>query len=196
MDGPWQGSAQLRMVGESAPGQPREVVLAIKYRLSRPTEENLRSGWLRTFSITQSQAGAAPHFLLHDAGKQRGLDVARLHDSWTAESRQSMTGGVFVTDYDRDGILDVLVTDSDRTSLYKGLSDGQLKDVTRAVGLPPGWAMVAVFVDLDDDGFEDLVLDRKLFRNDHGRGFTDVTESTNLFKLIGREDVNGFVAAD
>src|SRR5439155_4164225 len=67
------------------------------------------------------------------------------------------------------------------------------------VGLPPrlldptGPNLVAAFVDLDGDGWEDLILDRKVFRNEAGQRFRDVTHRSNL-RLHG--DVSGIVVAD
>jgi len=38
------------------------------------------------------------------------------------------TGGVYVTDFDRDGYLDVLVTDLTGNTLYRGGRDGKFTD--------------------------------------------------------------------
>ena len=44
--------------------------------------------------------------------------------------------GVFLCDFDRDGIIDVLITDKNGYFLYKGLPDGKFKNVTKEMGLP------------------------------------------------------------
>jgi enediyne biosynthesis protein E4 len=111
--------------------------------------------------------------------------------------------GVDASDVDRDGRLDLVVTnfDFENNTLYRNLGGGFFFDATSAFGL--GAASLTElgfgcdFVDLDNDGWQDLVvmnghiLDNiaeiqtnlsfaqpaQVFRNDAGR-FRDVTAST------------------
>jgi hypothetical protein len=53
------------------------------------------------------------------ASAQRGLDVAGLHDNWKSESFNPTPGGVYVADFNRDGILDLLITDARPFSLSR-----------------------------------------------------------------------------
>jgi hypothetical protein len=182
------------------PAGPAEVVLYLRYQLPQPTEANLRrGGWLKSCAITQSQISRAPRFLLREAAAERGLDPKRFHDNWTHGSRGSVTGGVYLCDFNRDGILDLLVVDVNGIALYQGLPGGKFRDVTLQVGLPwqlrdpTGTNLVAAFVDLDGDGWEDLILDRRIFRNEGGLRFTDVTHLSNL-RLP--DNVSGFAVAD
>lgn len=186
LDSTWQGSCQLRMWGETAARQPSEVVLSFQYRLPRPTEETLKqNGWLRSCTLLQSQDARASRFLLREATAQRGLDARRFQDNWncTPGRFETVTGGVYLCDYDRDGFLDLLVTDVMGNVLYKGQPGGKFEDVTTRVGLPlpePGGIMVAAFADLDGDGWEDLLLGDRLYQNDQGQRFKDVTLLSNL----------------
>lgn len=187
-EGPWQGTAQLRMWGQAPKGQPREVTLSLAYRIDPPAERYRQGAWLHQAEITQSLVSHARRFLFRDAAVQRGLDPASLYDSWTAPVKVGLFGSVFVTDYDRDGILDMLVTDPTANRLYKGLPGGRFRDVTTAVGLNPASspdAMFALFADFDGDGYDDLLLGRRVLRNDRGRGFLDWSARTNLLSLIG-----------
>src|SRR5262249_1153236 len=85
-----------------------------------------------------------------------------------------------------DGWLDVLITDFTGIYLYKGLPGGRFRNVTAEMGLPAelndsnSWSVVAAFVDLDGDGWEDLILGDQLYRNDQGRRFVNVTARSNL----------------
>jgi hypothetical protein len=200
LDGPWQGTCQLRIWGEAAPGRPAEVVLHLRYQLPRPAEETFqRGGWLRECAITQSLVTRAPRYLFREAARERGLDPDRFHDNWKDGIKGTTTGGVYLCDFDRDGWLDLLVTDLNAIALYRGGPDGKFTDVTLDVGLPSrlldptGPNLVAAFVDLDGDGWEDLILDRKIYRNEAGRRFRDVTHQSNL-RLHG--DVSGVAVAD
>jgi hypothetical protein len=186
-DGVWQGTCQLRMFGEVGPGPrrgggPGEVVLYLRYRLPKPTEEVLQSdGWLQSCAITQRQVAEAPRPLMREVAAGRGIDVKRFHDNWAnPENTQIVTGGINLCDFNRDGCLDLLVTDVAANVLYQGRPDGTFTDVTTQARLPQIPRLTgATFADLDGDGWEDLILGSLLLRNQEGRSFSPV-DTTNL----------------
>ncbi len=90
-------------------------------------------------------------------------------------------------DYDRDGWLDLYLTDtSGPNSLYRNNGDGtfSVSPIAPQVALEGSESGGAVFADYDNDGWPDLyVLNRganTLFRNDSGGGFTDVTATAGV----------------
>jgi hypothetical protein len=190
LDGPWQGSCQLRMWGQMGQDKPGEVVLVLKYEITRPTEEALaKGGWLHTGVFEQIQTARAPHFLMHEVAAKRGIDVGRFHDNWLKKPADTLTqtGGVYLCDFDRDGILDMLIIDTKDIALYKGQLDGSFREVTSEVGLPNTWEnrrwqspSIVAFVDIDGDGWEDLILGGRVYKNVQGKTFLDYTEFTNL----------------
>jgi hypothetical protein len=204
-DGPWGGLAQLRLYGESQPGQPCEIVAILRYEVVRPTREALESaGWVRAAGIQQSLVAHSTRYLMAEVGRQRGLDASLLHDNWLAdpkspEALRAATGGVYVCDFDRDGILDVLITDVKRYTLYRGGRDGQFTDVTDAVGLPRlpprigSLGMVGCWIDIDGDGWDDLILGDRVYRNVEGQRFLDYTSRTDLPLP---QDATGLTVAD
>jgi hypothetical protein len=202
MNSPWEGTCLLRMVGEMGTDRPGEVILNLQYRVPRPTEENFDAGgWLHGATITQAQAGQAAHVLFKDVTAARGIDTSRFHDNWKCTKTDDIltnTGGVYLCDFDRDGILDMLIVDVRRFALYKGLRGGKFKDVTVAYGLPTapriaGNTAYAAFVDLDGDGWEDLILDGHIYRNVNGKKFVDRTSRSNLVLI---PDAIGVALAD
>jgi hypothetical protein len=109
----------------------------------------------------------------------------------------SMGASVSVVDFDRDGWPDFYVTNSregSRNALYHNNHDGTFTDVAPQLGIADvnqpgtGVSMGAVWGDYDNDGYEDLYLIKwgrpELFHNDHGHGFTRVSEQAGLPKWI------------
>jgi hypothetical protein len=183
LDGLWEGTAQLRLNGEHAKGAPAEIIVWLHYEIAQPTEEALgRAGWLRGAAIRQTLIARAPQYLFAEVANQRGLKTAWLHDNWKTDPIQITPGGVYICDFDRDGILDVLVTDTNGNALYKGRPDGTFEDVTEHVGLPrrAGGNTAAAWIDIDGDGWEDLLVAGRIFRNAAGRAFEDYSAVCNL----------------
>jgi hypothetical protein len=196
LEGDWEGTAQLRLHGEHAHGAPAEAVILLRYQVARPTEEGLaRPGWLHSAQIVQALTAKAPSYLFADVTQQRGLDTSRLHDNWKTADFDPTPGGVYVTDFDRDGILDVLVTDPSGPALYRGRSDGTFENVTAGHGLPSASlaSTVAAWLDIDGDGWEDLILGDRIYRNEAGARFVDYTDRCNLHLPI---DAANIVIAD
>lgn len=195
-DGVWEGKAQLRMHGVATPGAPAEVTATLAFEVRNPTASALATGgWLRAAHVQLLTVARSPHSLFAETAKARGLNTA-LHDNWTASSVTPTTGGVYVTDFDRDGYLDVLITDLTGNTLYRGGPGGNFTDATDRMGLPrssSGAATAAAWVDLDGDGWEDLILEGRVYRNEGGTKFADYTArfSVRLPKYL-----SGILVAD
>ncbi len=124
-----------------------------------------------------------------------------IHFDHVASSEQkyiveSMSGGVALIDYDRDGYPDIYFTNAPtvqmglhgekaRSALYHNNRDGTFTDVTERAGVGyPCWAMGAVVGDYNNDGWPDLLVTCfggvVLYRNNGDGTFTDVTKSAGL----------------
>ncbi len=184
LDSAWGGLGVIRMWGEATPGKPAEVMVRLRFEMSRPVKQT-QPGWLRRCQIVQAQFAQAEKYLLRDVTLARNVDASKLHDHWDKVEKISQPGGVYLCDFNRDGILDMLVTDPFRYFLYQGLPDGKFRDVTADMGLPESLLgyhefNYAAFADLDGDGWEDLLLGGKIYRNDNGRRFVDWTYKTRF----------------
>ena len=109
---------------------------------------------------------------------------------------ESMSGGVALIDYDRDGRLDIYFTNAPtvemalsgqkaRSALYHNNGDGTFTDVTDKAGVgDAGWAMGACVGDYNNDGWPDLYVTafgpNVLYRNNGDGTFTDVTRQANV----------------
>jgi enediyne biosynthesis protein E4 len=109
---------------------------------------------------------------------------------------ESMSGGVALIDYDRDGWPDIYFTNAPsvamalaskkaRSALYHNNHDGTFTDVTDKAGVGyPCWAMGAAVGDYNHDGWPDLLVTCfggvVLYRNNRDGTFTDVTKQAGL----------------
>jgi enediyne biosynthesis protein E4 len=109
---------------------------------------------------------------------------------------ESMSGGVALIDYDRDGWPDIYFTNAQsvdmalagkkaRSALYHNNRDGTFTDVTDEAGVgDPCWTMGAVVGDYNNDGWPDLLVTCfggvVLYRNNGDGTFTDVTKQAGL----------------
>lgn len=146
-----------------------------------------------------SAALARHGFYLREVSHEAGIDF--IHQGPTLDPKlahimpevASMGASVSIVDFDRDGWPDIYVTNSKEGSknhLYRNMHDGTFKDVAEEMGIADvnqpgtGVSMGAVWGDYDNDGYEDLFLIKwgrpELFHNDHGHGFTRVSEKAGL----------------
>jgi enediyne biosynthesis protein E4 len=109
---------------------------------------------------------------------------------------ESMSGGVLLLDYDRDGWVDIYFTNSptvamaikgekSRSALYHNNHDGTFTDVTDRAGLAtPGFAMGGAVGDYNNDGWPDIYVTclggNVLYRNNGDGTFTDVTAKAGV----------------
>ncbi len=109
---------------------------------------------------------------------------------------ESMSGGVALIDFDRDGWPDIYLTNAPDvdmslagkqavSALYRNNHDGTFTDVTAKAGVgTPCWAMGASVGDYNNDGWPDLAVTCfggvVLYRNNGDGTFTDVTKASGL----------------
>ncbi len=104
---------------------------------------------------------------------------------------ETMGSGVAFIDYDRDGKQDLILINSrpwpgdskappPTLALYHNKGDGAFEDMTAAMGLNiPLYGQGVCVGDYDNDGWPDIFVTaiggNRLFHNNQGKGFTDVT---------------------
>ena len=142
-------------------------------------------------------------FYLTEVSRAAGVNF--VHQAPTLDPRldgimpqiASMGASVSIVDFDRDGWPDIYVTTSKeggKNALYRNMHDGTFNDVAAELGLADvnqpgtGVSMGAVWGDYDNDGYEDLFLIKwgrpELYHNDHGHGFTRVSDQAGLPKWM------------
>lgn len=110
----------------------------------------------------------------------------------TLPSLPVSAGAAVAADFDRDGRVDVFIggrivpgryPTAPRSALLRNVG-GRFEDVTDTIAAAlrePGMVSAAIWSDVDRDGWPDLLVALdwgcvRYFRNDEGRGFTDVSE--------------------
>lgn len=117
----------------------------------------------------------------------------RLEDETRAAglAEEGRNWGALFTDLDGDGKPDLLVLRGgagkpEEPKVYINRGDGTFEDRSEASGIRgPTWSLGAVSADFDGDGDLDLFVtgydgDDRLFRNDGGGRFTDVTATSGI----------------
>ena len=147
-------------------------------------DEEIAAGAIVTeWRVAGERLRSTPRIFFSEVTRETGLVNAPLTDNWIAEQPLQYRFQMAVADFDNDDFLDIAVCTYDGVQFLLKSEDGkQFVDVTEETGLPaenkaPG-ALVA-WVDVDNDGDQDLLLGMSLYRNDDGR-FVDITASSGL----------------
>jgi enediyne biosynthesis protein E4 len=127
-----------------------------------------------------------------DITKSSGITFSHVSAPQKKYILESMSGGVALVDFDRDGLLDVYLVNSPtvatagdargaRSELWRNRGDGTFIDVTDKAGVGyPGWGMGVAVGDFDNDGWNDLYVTcygkNRLYRNNGDGTFSDLTD--------------------
>jgi enediyne biosynthesis protein E4 len=147
-------------------------------------------------NAVDKDVSAASYPRLVDITTSTGIEFEHLSSPEQKFIVESMSGGLALIDYDRDGWPDIYFTNAQnvdmalhgkkaRSALYHNNHDGTFTDVTDKAGVGyPCWAMGAVVGDYNNDGWPDLLVTCfggvVLYRNNGDGTFTDVTRIAGL----------------
>ena len=178
--------------------------------------------------LLTGQEAKRPSSRAHEAGVEKTLQVVDItaktgihFDHLSSFEKpyivESMSGGVALIDFDRDGWPDIFFTNAPdvdmflagkkaRSALYRNNHDGTFTDITDKAGVGfPCWAMGATVGDYNNDGWPDLLVSCfqgvVLYRNNGDGTFTDATKTSGLSTdkgwvtgaVFGDYDGDGFV---
>lgn len=204
LEGAWQGSCALRLVGAATSGGRRELLFKLNFRLTRIPDLDVIAdtpGWIDSLAMIEAQAGTVASPLMSEVATHVGIDTNLFTENWSlpVPRRGVVTGGVYLADIDNDGWDELLITDLKGTYLFKRLGDGRFEEITEPAGLRRSLGPVAnaVFADFDNDGWVDLILNNRIFRN-NGKGvFADATAASNLRLSDPRlDEISGYSVGD
>jgi hypothetical protein len=141
-------------------------------------------------------AGPQAQAVFRDVTREAGIRFEHHADPEKKYIVESMSGGVALFDFDRDGLLDVYFVDAltvetadqpkaARSALYRNLGGFKFEDVTDKAGIGhPGWGMGVCVADVDADGWDDLYVTafggNRLYRNRGDGTFADITGTARV----------------
>lgn len=134
--------------------------------------------------------------LFRDVTGESGVDFEHHSAPEKKFILESMSGGVALLDFDRDGLLDIYLVNSltvdtagapetAPSALYKNLGKGKFEDVAKSAGVAfPGWGVGACVADVDGDGWQDLYVTgvgkNVLYRNRGDGTFVDIAQQVGV----------------
>ena len=149
-----------------------------------------------TCCLAMLSARAPESVTFTDVTKESGITFFHVSSPDKKYILESMSGGVAVFDFDKDGLLDVYFVNaptvatagnarSARSELWRNRGGGKFVDVTDKAGVAyPGWGMGVVAADFDNDGWHDLYVTcygpNRLYRNNGDGTFADIAEKAGV----------------
>ncbi len=205
----WKVICIHRLWGNAVDGSPLEISVLMELKTDEIEKGRLGSGsWLVSCDIQQIDIAKSTKSLFTKTGaRDTRIDSSIFYDNWKEAKKQINTGGVFACDYNRDGISDMFVTDLqvDSGRLYSGMKGGKFNDDTYFMSLDRARnSRIAMFVDIDNDGWEDLFCPdlAQFFRNKNGEKFVNYSGQSNIGLFLDdeiglpRDKISGVFPAD
>ena len=157
------------------------------------------SGFLIESAAVYAQNGGCPNRKvpqLIDIVAKTGINFVHTSAPEKKYILESMSGGVILIDYDRDGWQDVYFTNAptvemelkgqkSASALYKNNRDGTFTNVAKKAGVEfPGFAMGGAVGDYNNDGWPDIFVSNfganVLYRNNGDGTFKDVAKEAGV----------------
>src|SRR5437899_1857391 len=158
--------------------------------------QGMAQGSTPSYGLKVVKCQGRPILQLEDITEKAGIHFTHVLAPEAKYIPESMSGGVLLLDYDRDGWPDIYFTNAPtvemalkgekaRGSLYRNNHDGTFTDVTERAGIAtPCFAMGGAVGDYNNDGWPDIYVTclngNVLYRNNGDGTFTDVTAKAGV----------------
>ncbi|MDA0810888.1 MAG: VCBS repeat-containing protein [Verrucomicrobia bacterium] len=185
----WSTSILLSASGKSGDGgliavdSKHQVVFEIE-----DDAEFVTGPCIATWKISSERQWTSPTQLMEEITSTSGLTLAPVVDNWKlpkGKVRRQFPSQLAVEDFDRDGFLDIAIATIDGPSaLFRSVDGKQFKVVNVPFKVKPmstrKMRSLATWIDFNNDGFPDLLLGDRVYRNDGGKSFADITAESGL----------------
>jgi hypothetical protein len=200
----WQTTLLLSVVGKASDGSMVQSNSTHDARFIIEDEDTLGeipsvSAW--SIQSTTFRVGAKP--LMKETTADVGLKRLPLIDNWNLRPDQHATQyryQIAVADYNKDGLLDIAVAaQSESFLLSRPSPDKSYHETTFSMFIKKKNdankrnSNLAAWIDYDNDGWPDLLLGSRLYHNEEGKRFNDVTNQSGLtfgFQAMGAHVVD------
>ena len=149
-------------------------------------QQLIEGSTIASWKWTRESTRRSDQALMQEVTAEVGLDRLGLTDNWQLPTEQQIARGfqMAVEDFDRDGFLDIAIaaTASNRPYLLHSVAGRRFEDQAGSLGLR-GWnseSSLVGWIDYDNDGYPDLLMGDRLYRNVEGQRFADVTQISGL----------------
>jgi enediyne biosynthesis protein E4 len=140
--------------------------------------------------------------IFRDVAEEAGVKFQWGHGGRTPlDIVETLGHGCAFVDYDRDGLLDIVLVGNKNLALFRNVGSGKFKDVSSEVGLTATGMFNGIAVgDYDNDGYPDMYISGYgkcvLYRNTGQGGFEDVTARAGVGALHAYDNVTAAAFAD
>lgn len=192
----WSARFWLRLHGVNSSGAAREHVSEHNVEIAATSFETLKTE-LQNGSVITSWTEVSrieresPTTAMREITESVGLNEVPLIDNWNVPDAvvRQYRFQLAAEDFDLDGRLDIAIaTEEGAPMLLRAQEDARYVNVAANVGFIP-WQnhyfhanSLVAWIDFDNDAFPDLIMGDHLYRNENGRRFTRLPESSG-FKL-------------
>ncbi len=184
----WSTQILLTAFGRDAEGGllALDTLQQVEFRYQEESEIDggqVVSQW----KVSSERLRRCPRMLMEEVTLRAGLAKLPLRDNWNSKDQpQQFRFQMAVEDFDRDGFLDIaLAAGRGFPLLLRSVEGERFENVTKAYFGLAGWSpheyrYLANWIDYDNDGYPDLLLGSRLYRNIKGESFRDVTPESGL----------------
>lgn len=196
----WRTTLLLTAAGRDATGRPIENESRHTAVFRIVNEETLveTPSLLSWEVLSETDRAAGRQSLFEEVTEQLGLDRVDLPDNWKLDPAKvsQYRFQLAVDDFNQDGLLDIAAATHRKCLLLMRNSVTEpFRDVTETMGITRDHARLGTpgsltsSIDVNNDGYPDLVLGTRFYLNDRGRGFLDHTLQSGLTFLPPRGSV-------
>lgn len=185
----WHLEVLLHLEGLGRSGQLIEYESTGQMEVLVEGDAQVRSGEeiVASWSIAQQTLRGAEGTLFEEVTQRAGLDRIPIPDNWQIplDRVRQYVAQYAVEDADLDGDLDIAAATADGDCLLFRQEQGRFVEVSGQVGITPERDLdlrsyLAHWIDVDADGFPDLLLGSRLYRNLSGQRFEEFPDNAGL----------------